>query len=229
MIRIRIPEFKYSSEQITLRGIQLDVESGNTYGIVGLNGAGKTTFFQLLGGFLSAEGVEATLHGQPIERKDLAYIDTDIFFYPKITAKEFLSVFPATNSHYKEQELADLFKLPLNKLTEEFSTGMKKKLLLLSQIKQDKSVYILDEPFNGLDLETNKLLEVIIRILNDRGKTVFISSHILDPLINICHSIHYLKEQTVFRSYAKEEFGLIEEELFGHYTRNAKEELMKII
>lgn len=228
MIHIRIPEFKYS-DKVILHNISVDVECGKTYGIVGLNGAGKTTFFQLLGGFLSAPGVKVALNDRAIQRKELAYIDTDIFFYPKLTAGEFLSVFPATNTNYNEEALAELFNLPLTMLTEEFSTGMKKKLILLSQIKQDKSVYILDEPFNGLDLETNKLLEVMIGILNARGKTVFISSHILDPLMNICTSIHYLKNQTVFRSYTKEEFGLIEEELFGNYTRNAHAELSKIV
>lgn len=228
MIHVKIPEFHYSDKTI-LKNIRLELESGNTYGVVGLNGAGKTTFFQIMGGFLKAPGIEVTLNGRTVSRKDLAYIDTDIFFYPKITAKEFLSVFPATNANYKEQELATLLNLPLDMLTEEFSTGMKKKLLLLSQIKQDKTIFILDEPFNGLDLETNKLLEVIIAILNSRGKTVFVSSHILNPLMNICHSIHYLKDQTVFRSYNKTGFGSIEEDLFGNYTRNAREELSGII
>lgn len=228
MIRINIPEFRYS-DRVILHRIEQQFEGGKTHGIVGLNGAGKTTFFQLLAGFLKAPGCEVQLNGAPLQRQDLAYIDTDLFFYPKLSAKEFLSVFPQSNPNYKEDQLADLFRLPLNELVEEFSTGMKKKLLFLSQIKQDKAVYILDEPFNGLDLETNKLMEVIIEMLNSRGKTVFISSHILEPLLNICSGIYHIKEQTILKSYSKEQFGRIAEELFGNYTRSLQEELGKMI
>jgi len=228
MIITKIPLFKYKEEAI-LKEIDQKFESHKTHGIIGLNGAGKTTFFNLLAGFIKDNSCEFLKDGKRILKKDIAFIDTDLFFYPKLTAKEFLSVFPNTNATYNEEKLAALFKLPLDGFMEEFSTGMKKKLLLQSQIKQDKEIYILDEPFNGLDLETNKILEVIITILNERGKTIFISSHILDPLLKVCHQIHYLKEKTFFRSYEKNEFHLIQEELFGKYTREMKTDLLKII
>jgi ABC-2 type transport system ATP-binding protein len=225
MIKFKIESFTYQSD-IILKDIEFEFESGKTHGIVGLNGAGKTTFFKLLAGFLKNDNCIVLKNGQSLTRKQIAYLDTDLFFYPKLTAKEFLSVFPSTNLAYNEQKLAELFKLPLSGFMEEFSTGMKKKLLLLSQIKQDKDIYILDEPFNGLDLETNKILEVIITTLNERGKTVFISSHILEPLFQVCTQIHYIKEQTIFKSYRKEEFKVIEEDLFGALTRNLKNELI---
>ena len=228
MIQIKIPSFKYE-EVLVLQNIDLALEPGKTYGVVGLNGVGKTTFFNLLAGFLKSEGFAFTLQGTPFLRKQIAYLDTDLFFYPKLTAREFLSVFPTSNKNYHEEKLADLFRLPLDGFMEEFSTGMKKKLLLLSQVKQDKDIYILDEPFNGLDLETNKILEVIISILNQRGKTVFISSHILEPLLNVCAEIHYLKNQSIFKSYKKDEFHLIEEELFGNYSRTLQNELLQVI
>ena len=228
MITTKISLFKYQ-EAVVLKDIDLNFAEGKTYGIVGLNGAGKTTFFNLLAGFLRDKNAVFLKEDRAILRKDIAFIDTDLFFYAKLTAKEFLGVFPNTNVSYNEEKLAELFKIPLDGFMEEFSTGMKKKLLLQSQIKQDKAIFILDEPFNGLDLETNKILEVIISILNERGKTVFISSHILDPLLIICERIHYLKNQTVFKSYEKHEFNLIEEELFGKYSREMKNELLKII
>ncbi|MBL7933793.1 MAG: ABC transporter ATP-binding protein [Bacteroidia bacterium] len=228
MIHIKIPEFRYSDNTI-LRNIQLDLEEGKAYGIVGLNGAGKTTFFRLLSGFLKADGMSILRDNQIIPKKTIAYIDSEIFFYPKLTAGEFLSVFKPGSGHYNEKALSEIFGLPLDKLIDEFSTGMKKKLLLISQIKQNKDIYILDEPFNGLDLETNKLLEVIVRILTQRGKTVFISSHILDPLIHVCEQIHFLKDQRVFRSYSKNEFPSIAEDLFGNYVRELEGRLPGII
>lgn len=228
MIQIKIPAFHYD-ESMVLENIDLNFKTGQTCGIVGLNGAGKTTFFNLLAGFLKNDGCVFQIDNRVLLRKQIAYLDTDLFFYPKLTAKEFLSVFPGTNENYKEEKLASLLKLPLDGFMEEFSSGMKKKLLLLSQIKQDKEIYILDEPFNGLDIESNKILEVIITILNQRGKTVFISSHILDPLLHICTEIHYIKNKTIFKSYRKEEFSLIEDELFGNYTRELQAELISAI
>lgn len=228
MITVKIPSFKYA-DGIVLQNIDVVFEAGKTHGIVGLNGAGKTTFFGLLAGFLKDEHSTFLNNGRPISRKEIAFLDTDLFFYPKITAREFLSVFPCSGVNYKETKLAELFKVPLDGFMEEFSTGMKKKLLLMSQIKQDKTIYILDEPFNGLDLETNKILEIIISILTKRGKTVFISSHILGPLLEVCSQVHYIKNQTIARSFEQKEFHLIEEELFGNYTRFLQEELSSII
>lgn len=228
MIIAKIPGFKYGDIEV-LKNIDLEFETGKTHGVVGLNGAGKTTFFNLLSGYLKCGHCVFTFNGMPIKKHQLAYIDTDLYFYRKLTAREFLSVFPKVSTNYHEEKLAELFRLPLNGFMEEYSTGMKKKLLLLSQIKQDKDIYILDEPFNGLDLETNKILEVIIGILNERGKTIFISSHILDPLLKICHKIHYLKQQTFFKTYTQYEFNLIEQELFGAYSDKVKDELGKII
>jgi ABC-2 type transport system ATP-binding protein len=228
MITVKIPSFSYKDKTI-LKAIDHRFETGKTHGVVGLNGAGKTTFFNLLAGFLKTEQGVFEKQGRPLLHKEIAYIDTDLFFYPKLTAKEFLSVFPQRSESYQEEKLAELFRLPLDTFVEEYSTGMKKKLLLLSQIKQDKDIYILDEPFNGLDLETNKILETIISILNQRGKTIFISSHILDPLLSICEQIHYLKDETIFKTFTKTEFNQIEEELFGNYTRTVLNELDTII
>ena len=228
MLRAKISSFKYK-DTLILRDVDLSFEKGKTYGIVGLNGAGKTTFFNLVAGFIKSPGAVFSYDERAVLRSDIAFMDTDLFFYPKLTAREFLSVFPMSSADYNEEKLAQLFKFPLDGFMEEFSTGMKKKLLLQSQIKQDKHIYILDEPFNGLDLETNKILEVIIGILNERGKTVLVSSHILEPLLTICSQIHYLKEQRVFKTYDKESFPAIEHDLFGAYSREIKSELLKII
>lgn len=228
MILVTIPSFGYHKQPI-LKHIKHTFELGQTHGVAGLNGAGKTTLFKLLAGQISHPDCNITCHSQAITKPQVAFVDTDLFFYPKLTGKEFLSVFKKGSSNYDEEKLAFLFRLPLDNLVEEYSTGMKKKLLLLSQIKQNKDFYILDEPFNGLDLETNKMLEIIIRLLNERGKTVFISSHILDPLLQVCHSIHFIKNQTIYKTYAKNEFHLLEEELFGEYKQELETELKNIL
>lgn len=228
MITVKIPLFKYKDE-IALKEIDLGFEVGKTHGIIGLNGAGKTTFFNLLSGHLKASGCSFALEGKPILRKDISHVDTDPFFFKNLTAREFLSVFETKSNSYKEEKLCDLLKIHLDQLIEEYSTGMKKKLLLVSQIKQNKSVFILDEPFNGLDLETNKTLELIVSTLNERGKTVFMSSHILSPLLNTCHQIFLLKNKTIHKTYNQHEFSSIEQDLFGDYSKELKKELKNMI
>ena len=228
MIKIRIPEFSYSGN-IILEKLDHAFESGKTHGIVGLNGAGKTTFFNLLSGYISSENVSVKMNEQTIQYADIAFIDTELFFYPKLIGGEFLSVFPVKSESYNEQKLSELFRLPLDHFVEEYSTGMKKKILLMSQIKQNKDVYILDEPFNGLDLETNKILETIIAVLNKRGKTVFISSHILDPLLHVCDTISHIQNKSIQKTYTRNEFHLIEKDLFGDYTSKLKTELGEMI
>jgi ABC-2 type transport system ATP-binding protein len=92
---------------------------------------------------------------------------------------------------------------------------MKKKLALLAVLKQGKPIFILDEPFNGLDLETNKILEIIILSLKQKQKTVFVSSHIIDPLLTTCDKIHLLDDGCFVKTYLPADFSKIENELFG--------------
>lgn len=228
MIQVKIPEFAYK-ETVILKDIDECFETSKTHGIIGLNGAGKTTFFNLISGQLNHPTCNITVHQEKTDHRMISHIDTDPFFYKNLTAREFLNVFKAHHATYNEQRLSELLKLELDKLIEEYSTGMRKKLLLLSQIKQNKSIFILDEPFNGLDLETNKIMEVIIHALNKKGKTVFISSHILDPLLNVCHGIYHIKDQTISKKYLPQDYHLIDKELFGAYTQSVKEELDLIL
>ena len=106
---------------------------------------------------------------------------------------------------------------------------MKKKLALLAVLKQDKPIFILDEPFNGLDLKTNKVLEIIIKSLKQKQKTVFVSSHIIEPLLSTCDCIHLLENGCFVKTYPKAEFGKIEDELFGKLKSEANQIISKSI
>ena len=201
--------------------------SAEVHGIVGLNGAGKTTFFNILSTFLKADSGKILFKETEISRKDIAYLETVNFFFSNITGKEYLDIFPMTNKNFNLKNFNELLKLPLDEITETYSTGMKKKLALLAIIKQDKPVYIFDEPFNGLDLETNKALEIIIKILKSKGKMVFISSHILSPLITVCDEIHLLQDGSFSVSYSRKDFDKIEGELFKDLDAKTSETLRK--
>lgn len=224
MIVINNLSFAYNEKPI-LQNINISFEEHLTHGIVGLNGSGKTTFFNILSGFLASDEGSITLSGAAIKKNDIAYIDAESFFYPKLTAVEFLSVFPKTNAAYNEVELAKVFDLPLDEFIDSYSTGMKKKLLIISQLKEDKKVFILDEPFNGLDIESNKTLQLIIELLNKKQKTIFIASHIIEPLYTICQKIHHLKNKHFVKSYSAGEFSQLDAEVFGDFNDNLKNTL----
>src|SRR5690606_28768854 len=144
---------------------------GIVYGIVGRNAAGKTTFFRCMAGVETYEGtIESEL---PTLHASLSLRIAEPDFLPKITGEDYMYLFPAARKvKLLSQEDKNIFNLPLKSYVESYSTGMKKKLALLAIILQDNDVFILDEPFNGLDLESSILLSEIIHRLKALGKTI---------------------------------------------------------
>jgi ABC-2 type transport system ATP-binding protein len=171
---------------------------------------------------LKAQTGTIKFNGNSITYKDIAYLETVNFFYSRITGNEYLKIFKQTNPDFNLNSLQEFLKLPLDDLIETYSTGMKKKLALLGVLKQDKQLFLLDEPFNGLDLETNKILELIISTLKEKGKTVFVSSHIIDPLLTVCDMIHYLENGKFAKTFDKNNFHHIEDELFKKLKAEAR-------
>lgn len=221
MIKIQNISVRFFYQKV-LDNISINFSLNGVYGIVGLNGAGKTTFFNVLSKSLKPDDGIITINGKEISNQDVAYLETINFFYSRITGNEYLKIFKQTNPDFNLDSLQELFKLPLDELIENYSTGMKKKLALLGVLKQNRDIFLLDEPFNGLDLETNKVLELIIPALKEKGKTIFISSHIIDPLLTVCDSIHYLEDGKFTQSFDKGNFYRIEDELFKKLKSEAK-------
>ena len=214
MIRVKNLSLAFGKNQV-INDISVNFEESKIHGIVGLNGAGKSTFFSLISRIITTDAGEILLNDAPISKREIGFLETNNFFYSRITGKEYLGICEQTNNEYNADVLQEFMKLPLNDLIETYSTGMKKKLALMAMLKQEKSIYLLDEPFNGLDLETNKVVEQIILNLKKNGKTVFMSSHIIDPLLKICDEIHFLEKGNFIKHYPKSQFQEIENDLFG--------------
>lgn len=221
MININKLTVSFSNNKV-LDNININFESNKIYGIVGLNGAGKTTFFNALASNLEPNIGEIKWNEHVITNKEVAYLETANYFYSRITGKEYLQLFKQTNLEFDLDSLQTFLKLPLDELIETYSTGMKKKLALLGVLKQNKSVFLLDEPFNGLDLETNKIVELIITALKQKGKTIFLSSHIIDPLLAVCDEIHFLESGQFTKKFTSANFHRLEDELFGKLKTEAK-------
>lgn len=217
------------SKKIILNDISIDFTPNLIHGIVGLNGAGKTTFFNSLSTNLKADNGKLTFNEKPINYTAVAYLETNNFFYSRLTGNEYLNIFKQTNLDFNLESLQEFMQLPLDELVESYSTGMKKKLALLGVLKQKRPIFLLDEPFNGLDLETNKILELIITTLKTKEKTVFLSSHIIDPLLTVCDEIHFLEQGKFTKKFEKNEFHRIEDELFRKLKTEAQNKISNSI
>lgn len=222
MIEINQLEIHYG-EKAVLKGLNLSFAVGKVHGIIGLNGAGKTTFFNAIATYLKPNRGSIYHNGNPLKRSEIAFLETGNYFYPGLTGNDYLKIFNTTNKNFNLEGLQQLMQLPLDDLIENYSTGMKKKLALLAVLKQEKPIYLFDEPFNGLDMETNKVVELIIENLKAKGKTMFISSHILSPLLYTCDEIHLLSEGVFKQTYTKDGFSRIDGDLFSIFKDKAQE------
>ena len=209
MLNIQIAEKKFGTN-IIFKNIEVSIPENGIYGFVGKNGEGKTTFFKCLLGLTNYDG-SILLNSQKLILNKIAWCATEPDLYDELTATEFYDFYcELTNSKKSSQNL--LFEVPENQLIKSFSTGMKKKTYLNAIFQNDYQIYILDEPFNGLDLESNYIL---MNFLKEKSKTaiVLISSHILEILYTNCQSIYVIKDKNI-EQFSKENYHFIEKKLF---------------
>lgn len=217
MLRLENITFSYDGKVNVIDKVSLQLDHGSISGLIGLNGAGKTTLLNVIFGFIDPDEGEVTYSGEEVERKDISFLDQDNFFYSDLTGGEYLNIFPDNEFSSNLKNIVKVFDLPLNEMISNYSSGMKKKLAILAMIKQDKEIMMLDEPFNTLDLESSKVIEIVFRELKNTGKIILISSHVLDPLMNICDSIYLLKSHKISRQYFPQEFSEIKSQLFDGF------------
>ena len=211
MIRIKNLS-KQFGKKVVLNNLSIEFERGKIYGIIGENGAGKTTLFRCIAGLESFDG-EIVSEINPL-KDHLGYLTAEPFFFPMITGEEYIRLLcNARDKKLTEIGSNNIFDLPLNQYVTTYSTGMRKKLALLAVLLQGNDIFILDEPFNGIDLNGSIILTEIIHRLKELGKTVIISSHIFSTLSDTCDEIHVLRHGTITQKVAREEFYLLEKEM----------------
>ncbi|WP_426473632.1 ATP-binding cassette domain-containing protein [Chryseobacterium balustinum] len=203
MLEIKNISVSFKDKNV-LQNLNLEIEEGIILGILGKNGAGKTTLFESLYQSQKYSG-EILWKNQKLLRENISYLETENYFYPYITGKEYLSYF-SKDRLPKTIELAEKFQLPLDKFVQYYSSGMKKKLALIGMLMLDKPINILDEPFNGVDFEGVHLLYDIIRELKQSNKMVIISSHIIETLFHTCDRIVTLENGLISNIFEKSEF-----------------------
>ncbi|MEM9261196.1 MAG: ATP-binding cassette domain-containing protein [Bacteroidota bacterium] len=211
---------KQFGTQPVLRGISAEFLPGRIYGVIGENGAGKTTLFRCIADLIPYGGNIS----KPLR---LGFLQTNNYFLPKMTGREYLRLLcQARKLPAEDLDARNVFDLPLDEYAENYSTGMKKKLALLGVLLQQNELLILDEPYNGVDIQSNMLITAILLELKHLGKTVLISSHIFSTLSDTCDEIFLLREGNFAKHAQPEEFARLEREMVGKTVGDRVQKLL---
>ncbi|KGE86894.1 MAG: ATP-binding cassette domain-containing protein [Phaeodactylibacter xiamenensis] len=196
---------------LILDTINLKAAAGEVHGILGVNGAGKTTFFKALCRLGPAFSGEVSWQGAPLSPAGMGYLPAEPYFYPYQTGQEYLELCSHRNPGFRIDKWNGLFQLPLKDLTETYSTGMRKKLALLGILAGGYQVLLLDEPFSGLDLESTEILYEILEELRRNGLCLLLSSHIMATVRQVCDRASYLSEGQIQETFDKDDFPALEQ------------------
>jgi ABC-2 type transport system ATP-binding protein len=194
---------KYYDEVLAVDHINFEVKKGEIFGFLGPNGAGKTTTIRILTAFLKPDEGTALVSNydvlkNPLEVKQCLGVVPEISnVYVDLTAWENLmlmgELYGVTKKERKENAIKLLKDFGLydvrEKLTKGFSKGMKQKLLLCMALINNPEILFLDEPTSGLDVESARLMREKIQQLNRDGKTIFLTSHNMEEVNQLCHRI----------------------------------------
>ncbi|PTX59386.1 ABC-2 type transport system ATP-binding protein [Melghirimyces profundicolus] len=198
----------YSNRQPVIHDLSFTVKPGEMVGLIGLNGAGKSTTIKQILGFLRPTSGEIRFNGRTLEndptgfRKQLAYIPETPYLYPELTLREHLELtamaygIPEEVQRERMEPLLERFhmKKRIDWYPDTFSKGMRQKVMVLSAFLLEPSLLIVDEPFVGLDpLAIHHLLERLVK-LKHRGTGILLSTHVLATAEKYCDTFVLLKE-----------------------------------
>ena len=199
---------KYYEDSPVLKSINININEGEIYGLLGRNGAGKTTIMKIILGLTKPTKGKVILLGSDTSTdegkevlKNVGCIIESPGFYSNLTATENLMIFAKLrgDSENSVKEALKLVNLPYNdkKLFGKYSLGMKQKLGICQAIMENQKLIMLDEPFNALDEETNRIMINLIKSLKKEGKTILIISHQLQSLKEISDRVFIIKNQNI--------------------------------
>ena len=199
MLRLENVEKRYKDFALDC---SMEVREGCVTGLIGANGAGKSTTFRAILGLSHTDGGKIEILGRtpdqlrPEDRERIGVVLADSEFSGYLSIKDLIPVLENLYSQFNRDrfvEKCEEFQLPLNKKIKEFSTGMKRKLQVLAALSYNAELLIMDEPTAGLDvLARDSLLQMLREYMEQEGRSILISSHISTDLEGFCDDIYMI-------------------------------------
>lgn len=210
MVEAKMVGKRYLGKQ-AVKDVNMTWEDGKVYALLGPNGSGKTTFMKMVAGLVKPTSGELYYNNEKIgveSKKKVAYMSTEPFFYSYMTVKhvgKYFEDFFEDFSMARYEELIARMELKMTDKAKELSSGLAAKLKIAATLARDAQLYMLDEPLNGIDIIAREnVIQTIVEAAED-GKTVVISSHLVDELEPIVDSVVFMKQGGVILSGDAEE------------------------
>lgn len=202
---------------VGLEQVTLSVAPGELFGLLGLNGSGKTTTIKLILGLLRPTAGSVGVLGASVPSKDISrrvgYLPEVPYFYRYLTAREVLTMYaslsgvPETGSAVERMlDMVGLRPAADRKLAE-FSKGMLQRIGIAQSLVHDPDILIYDEPVSGLDPLAMKEMRLLLLSLKERGKTIFLSSHLISEVERVCDRVAVLSRGRLVRVLEQREWA----------------------
>jgi ABC-2 type transport system ATP-binding protein len=204
---------------IAVNNVNLEVAEGEIFGFLGPNGAGKTTTIKMMAGLLQPTDGGSLIGGFDVQKEPLkakfitGFIPDRPFLYEKLTAAEFMhfvsELYGMGDAKQRINELLELFGLPdwKDELVGNFSHGMKQRLVMASALLHHPKVLVVDEPMVGLDPRGSRLVKDIFKDLASKGVTVFMSTHTLEIVEQMCTRVAIINLGGIIAEGSVEDLG----------------------
>ena len=200
----------YYGKHRGIKDVNLLVEKGEVFGFLGPNGAGKTTTQRVLldvirptKGSASVFGLDCRSEGVEI-RKRIGYLPGELSLYPNMTGRRFLSVLASLEKRKVEPsfrtELCERLDLDPSRKIKEYSRGNKQKIGVVAAFMSKPDLIVLDEPTTGLDPLIQQTVMELVREVKEDGRTVFLSSHILQEVQAVCDRVGIIREGVLVKT-----------------------------
>lgn len=183
--------------------ISLQVNEGEVFGFIGPNGAGKTTTIRSILGILKPNEGKINVFGKDAWKeavaihKQIAFVPGEVSLWSNLTGGEVIDLFAklrGSQNKNRRDEMIERFDLDPSKKCRSYSKGNRQKVALVSALSVDADLYLLDEPTSGLDPLMERVFQAYIKELKAAGKTVFLSSHILSEVEQLCDRVSIIRE-----------------------------------
>lgn len=209
---------KYYGYKPAVDGADLEVPRGSFFGFLGPNGAGKSTTIRMLTGLIPADGGTVEILGfrmpeQEMEiKRRIGLVPDESLLFDRLTGAEFLEFvgrmydLSRPVAVERARDLMDLFQLQTDrKIIGEYSKGMRKRVAMAASLIHHPELFLMDEPFEGVDAVGARLMKDILLDQVKRGATIFLTSHVLEVVERLCDHIAIINEGKIVSSGTLEE------------------------